>query len=138
MSVFGRGLASVLGVGGKAFKHAPIGTSVGLAPLAGDVGGGLLEFIGGLDLTGGGVKEQGRLGRVQSDVALMFKNKQRAMQKLRTRNLGRVAAYLPDTYHQVSAGRRLPKGSVVIGGRPRIDLLKQLADSMGSGEFEGA
>jgi len=33
------------------------------------------------------------------------------------------------------AGRRLPKGSVVLGGVPRQDLMRELAASMDSGRY---
>lgn len=51
-------------------------------------------------------------------------------------NQNRLARTLPDVYTSVLAGRRIPAGSIVLGGRPRTDLLRDLAASMGSGRFE--
>jgi hypothetical protein len=34
------------------------------------------------------------------------------------------------------AGRELPEDGVVIGGTPRVDLLDQVAESMGAGMFQ--
>jgi len=51
-------------------------------------------------------------------------------------NQARLAQVAPDIYTSVMAGRRVPKGSVVLGGRPRQDLMQELAASMGSGRFE--
>lgn len=42
----------------------------------------------------------------------------------------------PALYTQLLAGRRLPRGAVVIGGRPRTDLLEQVATEMGSGAYD--
>ena len=50
-------------------------------------------------------------------------------------NKQRLAQSAPDLYSAVMAGQRLPKGSVVLGGRPREDLMRQLAASMDSGRY---
>jgi hypothetical protein len=43
---------------------------------------------------------------------------------------GRLAQSAPDLYTSVMAGRRVPRGSVVLGGQPRDDLMQQLVASM--------
>jgi len=60
---------------------------------------------------------------------------QARMQKSLLENTRRLAQSAPDLYSSVMAGQRLPKGSVVLGGRPREDLMRQLAASMDSGRF---
>lgn len=60
---------------------------------------------------------------------------QARMQKSLAENTRRLAQSAPDLYSSVMAGQRLPKGSVVLGGRPREDLMRQLAASMDSGRF---
>ena len=60
---------------------------------------------------------------------------QARMQKAIADNTQRLAQSAPDLYSSVMAGQRLPKGSVVLGGRPREDLMRQLAASMDSGRF---
>ena len=42
----------------------------------------------------------------------------------------------PMVAQQIMAGRRLPKGAVVIGGTPRVDLMQQMADQMSQGQFQ--
>jgi hypothetical protein len=42
----------------------------------------------------------------------------------------------PSVAQQIMAGRRLPKGAVVIGGTPRIDLMQQMAEQMSDGAFQ--
>ena len=51
-------------------------------------------------------------------------------------NLAEVAQNSPALYNQVSAGRRLPRGAVVLGGQPRQDLLMELARAMDSNAFQ--
>lgn len=51
-------------------------------------------------------------------------------------NEARLARSLPDLYTSIMAGRSVPAGSIVLGGRPRKDLLRELAASMGSGRFD--
>lgn len=48
------------------------------------------------------------------------------------RNMAVVQARDPHLYSQVMAGRVLPQGAVVLGGRPRTDLMEELAYSMGT------
>lgn len=47
-----------------------------------------------------------------------------------------LASINPRLYAQLQAGRRLPRGAVVIGGRPRTDLLEQVAASMAGGAYD--
>lgn len=60
---------------------------------------------------------------------------QARLEKSFEQNKQRLAQSAPDLYSSVMAGQRLPKGSVVLGGRPREDLMRQLAASMDSGRF---
>jgi len=60
---------------------------------------------------------------------------QSRMEKALAENQMRLARQAPDLYTSVMAGRRVPKGSVVLGGRPRQDLMKELAASMDSGRY---
>jgi len=52
------------------------------------------------------------------------------------KNAARLAAANPQLYNEVMAGRRLPQGAVVLGGRPRVDLMEELAMSMAGGQFQ--
>lgn len=60
---------------------------------------------------------------------------ERKIKQLREENQRRLAMYAPHLYNKVMAGRDLPRDSVVIGGRPRMDLLQELADQMAQGSF---
>jgi len=60
---------------------------------------------------------------------------QSRMEKALAENKMRLARQAPDLYTSVMAGRRVPKGSVVLGGRPRQDLMRELAASMDSGRY---
>ena len=60
---------------------------------------------------------------------------QARMEKAIQENTAILARSNPNLYTSVLAGRRIPAGSVVLGGRPRTDLLQELAASMGSGRF---
>ena len=47
----------------------------------------------------------------------------------------RLQDVAPDLYNRIAAGRYLPAGAVVIGGVPRRDLIRELAESMHEGAF---
>jgi hypothetical protein len=51
------------------------------------------------------------------------------------RSMTRLAAANPQLYNEVMAGRKLPQGAVVLGGRPRMDLMEELALGMSAGQF---
>ena len=50
-------------------------------------------------------------------------------------NIERLARMNPELVKQVLAGRRLPRGAVVIGGKPRVDAMMELARSMSMGAY---
>lgn len=56
------------------------------------------------------------------------------LRKQTERNLAIIRQQAPDIYNSVAAGRRIPDGAVVLGGRPRQDLLMELAQHMGSSQ----
>lgn len=51
-------------------------------------------------------------------------------------NAQRLASFAPDLAQRVLAGRRLTQGAVAIGGRPRTDLLTELASYMADGNLQ--
>jgi hypothetical protein len=57
------------------------------------------------------------------------------MQRSIQQNQMRLAQANPTLYTSVMAGRRVPTNSVVLGGRPRTDLMRELAASMDSGRY---
>jgi hypothetical protein len=67
-----------------------------------------------------------RIAKAMEDMRL-----QRSIQQ----NQMRLAQANPTLYTSVMAGRRVPTNSVVLGGRPRTDLMRELAASMDSGRY---
>jgi hypothetical protein len=51
-------------------------------------------------------------------------------------NSQNLMTYAPDLAQRVLAGRRLTQGGVAIGGRPRTDLLTELASHMSDGSLQ--
>lgn len=60
---------------------------------------------------------------------------QARMERSIQKNQMQLARQAPDLYTSVMAGRRVPTNSVVLGGRPRTDLMRELAASMDSGRY---
>lgn len=61
---------------------------------------------------------------------------QARMERTLAQNQARLAQANPTLYTSVMAGRKVPTGAVVLGGRPRTDLMRELAASMDSGAFQ--
>jgi Arc/MetJ family transcription regulator len=61
---------------------------------------------------------------------------QARMERALAQNQARLAQANPTLYTSVMAGRKVPSGAVVLGGRPRTDLMRELAASMDSGAFQ--
>lgn len=60
----------------------------------------------------------------------------RAVEKTIATNTYRLARDNPQLYQEVLVARRLPRGAVVLGGKPRTDLLQELALRMGQGAYD--
>ena len=73
-----------------------------------------------------------RQGR-QEDLMLRLQH-ERELQTM-ARNAARLAAANPQLYNQIMAGRQLPQGAVVLGGKPRTDLMEELTSSMSRGQY---
>ena len=71
-----------------------------------------------------------QLGNYTED--LLYKLQDARKKEEIQRNMMAVQRSDPHLYAQVMAGRRLPQGSVVLGGQPRQDLMEELASYMGS------
>ena len=122
----------------QGFKNAlkSKGGKYGLAGLAGLTGGMLLQRLMSNPTQINELEES--IIRAERDakstkVAQLLK--QAREEKALGENKQRLAQSAPDLYSAVMAGQRLPKGSVVLGGRPREDLMRQLAASMDSGRY---
>ena len=71
-------------------------------------------------------------GMVDYKEDLLYKLQKAREKEEVERNMMAVQKASPHLYNQVMAGRRLPQGSVVLGGQPRQDLMEELATHMGS------
>lgn len=58
------------------------------------------------------------------------------IEKLTAANVQRLTTTMPHLAASIMAGREIPEDGVVIGGRPRQDLLEQVAQQMAAGAFE--
>lgn len=143
--ISGRGLGTSAARVGAVRSLAGLGGLAGLAYLAAKPAYDVLSTE--TDLLGPSQKklEALRLGLEDAERVRMqqFRSQQAAgllenarMQQSIQENLQRVAQNNPALYNQIAAGRRLPRGAVVLGGQPRQDLLMELARGMDSGAFQ--
>lgn len=63
-----------------------------------------------------------------------FEVRQRRYEAKVKKNTLRLMERDPHTYQEVMAGRRLARGSIIVGGAPRMDLMEMLAANMGPPE----
>jgi len=62
---------------------------------------------------------------------------ERRLKEAVTRNTMLLAQTDPQLFAELSSGRRLPKGAVPIGGKPRSDIIAEVARRMATGELAG-
>ena len=127
----------------KKIRAAMSGNAVGLGTAGAAMGAGGLVALRGLLKDPNAVTNQVQL---QSDLETAKQQSRSAqiadfmeqarLERSYEQNKQRLAQSAPDLYSSVMAGQRLPKGSVVLGGRPREDLMRQLAASMDSGRYK--
>ena len=121
-------------------------TGIPLTKKSALVGGGLAALAGlgvgkGVDIyrTNQARLEDERdteLQRRESVLAgLVAESKAQSLDAAIQANLAEVQRQSPFLYNQVAAGRVLPQGAVVLGGRTRQDLLQELGRSMSEGQF---
>ena len=84
----------------------------------------------------GGPAENAYVNAMQERRLQALTYDQQMFQIKRREALAKLASAQPQVFNEVSAGRRLPRGARVFGGRPRTDLLEMLASQMASGEFQ--
>lgn len=122
----------------REFANNPLALAGILAPSAAFLTGAVAAPIGrGAYNLLTDAEEQKQEGRFQSAYGaytedLAYKLKTARQQQEIERNMLAVQQASPHLYAQVMAGRRLPQGSVVLGGQPRQDLMEELASYMGS------
>lgn len=109
-----------------------------VAPAAGMIGGAVgkpifdtlsEQFTGAETEFNRQMLEQGKSVYAESIAQKLMKEREKEEMK---RNMMFLQSANPHLYNQVMAGRRLPQGSVVLGGQPREDLMEELASYMGS------
>lgn len=134
---------AVTGTAEGAFRKHPVASSLtaagGLAA-ANSLG---LEVFKRLAV---GVTDTDESQRARADEMFQLEQRVRAQRQVREMerqrrdmamqaNLQVIATQAPDVYNQVLAGRPLPRGAKVFAGRPRRDLLEELAVAMSDGAF---
>lgn len=144
----GRMAADVVGIGPDVWKSL---LAEGATPAerlltgAGAVQGGLFGASIGLPLAEGAYHTFTRQRAVEKTEHAEFVSRShllgiRMEAERRAREAAMNAQILaqtnPELYKQLLAGRKLPRGAIVIGGRPRMDLLEQVASEMGSGAYD--
>jgi hypothetical protein len=68
--------------------------------------------------------------REAEDAAWEMQRQQEEIERLARVNEQRLMQMHPVLANQILAGRRLPRGAMVIGGKPRTDLLREFATQM--------
>lgn len=114
-------VAGTIGAVGTGEWLADLGIETGKAGLR-DLGVGFESRVGAMRESGfSSSLGQMRLRRLQETIGI---------------NSSRLMTLEPGLAQQIMAGRILPQGAVVIGGQPRVDLLAQVAEAMGSQGFQ--
>lgn len=110
---------------------------VGGIALAALSGFGLAKLLKGTPADVSSLREQEEVSRQRSASAKIAQLLEQArMERTLAQNQARLAQANPTLYTSVMAGRKVPTGAVVLGGRPRTDLMRELAASMDSGAFQ--
>lgn len=143
-AITGRGMGLLPGNVGMLRGLGGLGALAALGYFGGKMGYDILQ--GETNLFGPSKRDQaladlaGRGSAQQYEEAARARRMASAMESQRMQrsimeNLQQVAQNNPALYNQVSAGRKLPRGAVVLGGQQRQDLLTELARAMDSGAF---
>lgn len=61
--------------------------------------------------------------------------RRRRLEQQMAENMARLAQVDPQAYTELAAGRELPQGARVFGGRPRMDILEQVAGRISQGGY---
>jgi hypothetical protein len=120
------------------FSSNPLAAAGFVAPAAaflsnevvGPIGGSVYDVVTGRPLKK--EREQLETGMSNYTESLYKKLEDSRKKEEMERNMMAVQKSAPHLYNQVMAGRRLPQGSIVIGGQPRQDLMEELASYMGN------
>jgi len=64
------------------------------------------------------------------------RRKRERLERLTQENAANIAVQNPHLFQEILAGRELPRDAVVLGGRPRTDLLKEVARNMAAGNYQ--
>jgi hypothetical protein len=135
----GAEVASQMSVGSRLrdFGSVPASFKVGGAIALGSFGAGAAKKI--WDVASYGKQRQReddyRRAVEQEQKTRILQIQQKRLEEAMLRSAARLAAANPHLYNEIMAGRRLPLGAVVLGGKPRVDLMEQLALDMTQGAY---
>lgn len=124
-------MAGRLLTGGSTYAKAmPVSTGLAGAATAGFVGQDVVSPIAD-SLTVDYLGRDLRMEAARRQVAMADRARADRMRKATMQNAMLLAQMRPDLAAQLLAGRRLPRGGVVFGGQPRMDLLAEAGRMMG-------
>jgi hypothetical protein len=93
-----------------------------IEPIVEPMAGGIL---GGQRLVEAGMQEMAGAHTIK----MVEERSKQARESIR-RNIQVIAQTNPQLYNELVAGKRLPRGAIVLGGPPRRDLLEEVATMM--------
>jgi hypothetical protein len=88
------------------------------------------EAMGGSYLGGKNLKEAGIEALTTEASVKAIGERSRGLRDSIRKNIQVIAESNPQLYNEIIAGKRLPRGAVVLGGPPRRDLLEEVATMM--------
>lgn len=128
----------VIGGVARAFEEDPIALGLGGAAGAGFLaveGPQFISDMAGL-VTGSAFDRQSQyLRSPQGHIDMM---RAQRLQTLMALNEARLAMREPHLYTEILAGRKLSRGTVLFGGRPRRDWMDEVSYGMASGQYGSA
>jgi hypothetical protein len=89
--------------------------------------------LGGMLGAGGRLRQAEEEGLARRETILAVKERARQVRESIRANITMIARTNPQLYNELVAGRRLPRGAIILGGPPRKDLLEEVATMMAGG-----
>lgn len=116
---------------GKALQEHPIATSAATLAGGGFLANEMLDSLGNTRL----LEDEIKTTFAERDAISADALRNERLRKSAALNEVELARRNPQLYTEVISGRRLPRGAVVFGGKPRRDMMEELTMAMASGQF---
>lgn len=121
-----------LGLLAKGFKTNPLLSSATSVFVGNEVLRPISKGIEG-SVTGDSFEQELRNYEKERVTVATIRARQERIQRGMMQQMARIAALDPHLYNELLHGDALPRGAVVLGGRPKTDLLEQVAYQMTTG-----